>query len=96
MEANRNKHLAATVTIAEKDKNGAIDEDLERRRTLPGDIVAATGTVTRTVKEDVIEIGTEVATAKEDLDVLRKKERAVGVHGTVALAMTTPSATAAP
>lgn len=91
MEANKNKHLAATVTIAEKDKDGATDEDLERRTTLLGDIVAVTGTE----KEDVIEIGTEMATVKEDLDVPPKKERAVGVHGTIAPAMTIPSATAA-
>ncbi|GFP54877.1 FHA domain-containing protein DDL [Trichoderma asperellum] len=52
-------HLAATVTIAEKDKDGATDEDLERRTTLLGDIVAVTGTE----KEDVIEIGTEMVTA---------------------------------
>lgn len=97
MEANGNKHLAATVTKAEKDKDDATDEDLERRRTLLEDIEAATGTeaVTRTEKRDAISIGTEVATVKEDLDVRRKKGRAVGVHGTIALAATTPSATAA-
>lgn len=97
MDANGNKHLAATVMTAETDTDGATDEDLERPRTLLGDIVAATGTgaVTRTEKGDAINIGTEVATVKEDLDVRRKKGRAVGVHGTIALATKTPSATAA-
>lgn len=79
------------MTIAEKGKDGATDEDHEHRRTRHGDIVA----VTETEKEDATEMGTEVATVKEGLDVLLKQERAVGIHGTIALAMTTPSATAA-
>lgn len=97
MDANVNKHLAATVTTAETDTDGATDEDLERPRTLLGDIVAATGTeaVIRTEKGDAINIETEVATVKEDLGVSRKKRRAVGVHGTIALATTTLSAIAA-
>lgn len=85
------------MTTAETDKDGATDEDLEPQRTLLGDIEAVIGTeaVTRTEKGDAINIGTEVATVKEDLDVRRKKRRAVGVHGTIALATTIPSVTAA-
>lgn len=97
MEANKHKHLAATLTIAEKDTDDGTDEDLERRRILLEDIEAETGTeaLTRTEKGDAINIETEVATANEDLGVRQKKRRAVGVHDTIALATTTPSATAA-
>lgn len=94
---NMMTHLAATATIAEKDKDDAIDEDPERRRTLLGDIEAVTGTeaAIRTEKGGVTNIGAEAATVKEDLGVRRKKGRVVGAHGTIALARTTPSATAA-
>lgn len=96
MEANGYKHLAATVTRAEKDTSDGTDADLERRRILLGDIEAETGieAVTSTEKGDGINTEAEVATANEDLGV-RQKKRTVGVHDTIALATTTPSATAA-
>lgn len=97
MEANGHKHLAATVTTAEKDKNDGTDEDLERPRILLGDTEVETGTEaeTRIEKGDVINTGTEVTTVNEDLGVRQKKRTAVGVHDTIALATMTPSATAA-
>jgi hypothetical protein len=104
MEANENKLLAAIVTIAETDKGDATDEDLERQRTLLGDIEAVIGIEaikTEAIRTEAIGtergdvIGTELATETEDLDEVRKKGRAVGVHGTIDPATTTLSAIAA-
>jgi hypothetical protein len=75
------------VTIAEKDKDIATDGVPEHQKILPEDTAVVIGIE----KED----GTEVATVTEDPDVHPKKEKIVGVHASIALAMKILGATAA-